>query len=154
MKNKFWKIFSITPPLIIGLVLGGHVFSDTQPRSFLKLHDCRQTCLNTNELAGLIGSVGIQRASGLMPKVVKETEKTMVIVHPKPRAKYHYVIIPKKDIKNIEDITPEDLSYLADAFALAGELIRESGITKYRLVTNGPGYQSVTYLHFHLAGRE
>jgi hypothetical protein len=24
------------------------------------------------------------------------------------------------------------------------------GLTNYRLTTNGPGYQGVTYLHFHL----
>jgi len=136
--------------LVIGVIIGGYLFSDTRPRSFLAVNNCAGTCLQTNELLGLAASVGVQRFSGLAPSVVKETDKTLVIEHPRPQARLHYLIIPKKDMKNIADFSDADAAYLIDAVKVAGEIIREKNLTNYRLTTNGPGYQGVTYLHFHL----
>jgi len=134
----------------LGILIGGYLFHKTQPRSIIALNSCNNTCLRPNDLAGLLVSVGIQNTPGLVPNVVKETDKTIVIKHPFPEAKIHYVIIPKKDIKNIGSITPEDEPYLQDMFAVAAEIIQEQHLTKYKLITNGPDYQQVTYLHFHL----
>lgn len=135
--------------LAVGVILGGYLFSDTRARSFLALKRCEGTCLQANELLGLAASVGVQRFSGLAPSVVKETDKTIVIEHPSPQARIHYLIIPKKDMKNIADLSDRDNDYLLDAFKVAGEIIREKNLTNYRLTTNGPGYQTATYLHFH-----
>lgn len=136
--------------LLAGIVLGGYLFSDTKPRSFLALHRCENSCLNPNELIGLVTSVGIQNFSGLIPSVVAETERTIVVEHPAPEARIHYLVFPKKDIKNIADVSEADEEYLVDAFRVIRELIREKGLVRYRVITNGPGYQAVTYLHFHL----
>lgn len=135
----------------IGIVLGGFLFSDSQKRSFLSLSNCQQTCLNPNELMGLVASVVVQQTPFLLqPTVVKETERVIVIEHPNPESPIHYVIIPKKDIKNISEVADEDMIYLQEVFAVIGELVQSNGLTKYKVVTYGPGYQDVTYLHFHL----
>ncbi|MBI2577231.1 MAG: HIT domain-containing protein [Candidatus Wildermuthbacteria bacterium] len=144
---SFLKFFLV---LAAGVAIGAYLFSDSQPRSLLSLPDCDRVCFNPNEILGLLGSVGVQRASGALPAVVKETDRTIVIKHPFPQAPTHYVIVPKKDIKNIADMTEEDKEYVTDAMAVAGELVREKNLSKYRLYTNGSGYQSVAYLHFHL----
>jgi len=136
--------------LILGVAIGGYVFSETQRRSVLALHDCRSTCLNQNELLGLLGSIGIQKFSGLLPSVIKETDKTIVIKSPDPQADTHLVIIPKKDIKNIGELSDDDKDYIMDAFAVIDALVKERHLSKYKIITNGPGYQQVTYLHFHL----
>lgn len=136
--------------LVVGVILGGYLFSDTRPRSFLALNRCEGTCLQANELLGLAASVGVQKFSALAPSVVKETDKTIVINHPSPQARLHYLVIPKKDLKNIADLSDADGEYLLDAFKVAGVIIRENNLTNYRLTANGPGYQGVTYLHFHL----
>ena len=136
--------------LLVGVILGGYLFSDTRPRSFLALNKCEGTCLQANELLGLAASVGVQKFSALAPSVVKETDKTIVIEHPGPQARIHYLVIPKKDMKNIADLSDADGEYLLDAFKVAGKIIREKNLTNYRITTNGPGYQSATYLHFHL----
>ena len=136
--------------LVIGVILGGYLFSDTRPRSFLALNRCEGTCLQANELLGLAASVGVQNFSVLAPSVVKETDKTIVINHPSPQARLHYLVIPKKDLKNIADVSDADGEYLLDALKVVGVIIRENNLTNYRLTTNGPGYQGVTYLHFHL----
>lgn len=146
------KFTTILAAFLIGVVVGGYLFADSQPRSFLAIPDCRDRCLDANELTGLLGSIGIQRFNGLVPLMVKETEKTVVIKHPFPQAPVHYVIIPKKDIRNIAELEEADQEYIVDALAVAGELARQEKLVKYRILTNGPGYQSVAYLHFHLMG--
>ena len=85
-----------------------------------------------------------------MPFKVLETEKTVVIKHPFSSDRVHYVIIPKKDIKNIGEISETDAPYLADAFFVAKWIIEREKLSKYRIYTNGDGSQDVTYLHFHL----
>jgi len=136
--------------LALGVILGGYLFADTRPRSFLALNKCDGTCLNANELLGLLTSVGIQRFPALVPSVIKETDKTIVIESPSPQARIHYLVIPKRDIKNIGELSDSDSDYLFDAFKVTREIIKEKNLTDYRLTTNGPGHQGVTYLHFHL----
>ena len=141
-------IILVLSSLVVGIVLGGYLFSDTRPRSFLALNKCEGTCLQANELLGLLASVGVQKFDALAPSVVKETDKTLVIESPNPQARIHYLVIPKKDIKNIGDLSDADGEYLIDAFKVAREIIKEKNLTNYRLTTNGPGYQSATYMHF------
>lgn len=136
--------------LMFGVVLGGYLFSDSRPRAILALNNCDGTCLHSNELLGLAASVGLQRFSSLAPSVVKETNKTIVIDHPGPQEHLHYLIIPKKDMKNIADVSDADMEYVVDAMRVAREIVREKNLVDYRLTTNGPGYQTATYLHFHL----
>src|SRR6266581_532479 len=135
--------------LAIGLVSGGVLFSQSQPRFVLALTHCHQ-CLDVNDLAGLLASVGIQKFPGLLPSVVFETDRTIALQVPFAKQGAHYVIIPKKDIKNIGEISPEDAPYLLDIFAVAQYLIKDKALSSYRIITNGPDFQDVTYLHFHL----
>jgi scavenger mRNA decapping enzyme DcpS-like protein len=135
--------------LALGLVSGGVLFSQSQPRSVLAIHHCHQ-CLDVNELAGLLASVGIQKFPGLLPAVIFETDRTLALQVPSAKHGAHYVLVPKKDIKNIGEIAPEDEPYLLDIFAVAQHLIKVKVLSKYRITTNGPGFQDVTYLHFHL----
>ena len=136
--------------LVIGVILGGYLFSKTQPRSFLALNKCEGTCLQAKEVLGLLTFVGIQNFPSLVPSVVKETDKTIVIEHPSPQARIHYLLFPKRDIKNLGELSDADAEYVSDAFKVAREIIREKNLTDYRLTTNGPGYQGVTYMYFHL----
>jgi hypothetical protein len=139
--------------LSLGVVLGAYLFSDTRPRPFLSLHNCEGNCFRPNELVGMLASVGLQRFSGLVPDVVKETDKTIVLEQPGAHSGVHYLVIPKRDIRNAADLSDSDREYLLDLFAVMGEIIREKHLTDYQIMTNGPGYQTVAYLHFHLVAR-
>jgi hypothetical protein len=138
--------------LVIGLVSGGMLFAHSQPRSLLALQHCQQ-CLKAKDLAGLLASVGIQQFAGLLPAVVAETDRTIALQVPSTEWQVHYVIMPKKDIKNIGELAAEDVPYLIDSFAVAQQLIADHGLFNYRIFTNGPGWQDVTYLHFHLVSK-
>ena len=56
-------------------------------------------------------------------------------------------------MKNMGDLSDSDAEYLVDVFKVMSEIIREKNLVDYQVITNGPGYQSVSYLHFHLTGR-
>jgi len=146
------KLKSILRPLIFlfaGVVIGGYLFSQSQPRSLVSINQC-QDCLSAKDLLGLLASAGIQKLPGLMPFVVFETDKTIAIKSPLPEAQVDYVIFPKKDIKNIGEITKEDAPYLLDAYLVARHIIENEKLVNYEIVTNGPGLQTISYLHFHL----
>lgn len=153
MAKKARSILLAALLLLAGIIIGGYLFANTRPRSILALHKCEETCLRPNELAGLLASVGIQRLPSLLPHVVMETDKTIVVEHPSPVARLHYLIIPKKDIKNIAEASEEDKEYLVDVFRVVGYIVKEQHLEQYRVVTNGPGYQTATYLHFHLTAQ-
>ncbi len=147
------KIKNIAICLIIfsaGALVGGYLFRNTQPRSFLTIDKCSRTCLKPNELLGLLGSAGVQKLPDFVPFVVKETDKTVVIESPVRQAPIHYIIFPKKDIRDAGDISKSDREYLVNAYAVMTQIIKEKNLRKYKIYTNGPDYQAFNYLHFHL----
>jgi hypothetical protein len=130
-----------------GIVVGGNLFSRSQPRSIIALRSCDR-CWTLADLVGLLGSLGMQRFRGAIP-VVFETDRTIALRHPLDR-RLHYVIVPKKDLKDIRDLSASDAGYVIDAYLVARHLIEKDHLTKYRFYTNGPDNQTGTYLHFHL----
>jgi len=135
-----------------GIVIGGYLFSKSQPRSFLALNRC-QGCLSHEDLLGLLASAGIRNLPGLMPMKVCETDRTIALKDPFSSDRVHYIIVPKKDIKNVGEISPANEQYFTDALFVARWIIEQKKLSKYRLYTNGPGAQDVTYLHFHLVAQ-
>jgi diadenosine tetraphosphate (Ap4A) HIT family hydrolase len=101
-------------------------------------------------VAGLFASVVVQKIPGVIPNVILETDKTIVFKHPWSRQRIHYIFVPKKDIKNIGELTDEDKEYIIDLYSTVVAVINREGIKDYTLLTNGPGKQAVAYLHFHL----
>jgi len=141
----------VVATLAIGIVCGGNLFTKTQPRSVIALHPCTD-CLSPKELAGLLASVGIQRLPGFVPFVAVETEKTVAIRIP-TRSGVHYVLFPKRDLKDLRDLSEVNTPYLEDIYRVARYLIERDHLSSYSFKTNGPGYQSVRYLHFHLEAK-
>lgn len=136
----------------MGIACGGYLFSRSIPRTFLTFEKCQYKCYDTKELAGLLTSVAILRTPGLIPGVILESDTCLAVRYPKPEAKSHYVLFPKQDIKNIMSLAPEDSKYMMGCFALARELVERDNLRAYRVYTNGPTYQDIAYLHFHLVG--
>ena len=73
-----------------------------------------------------------------------------------PEAPVHVVIIPKKHINSLNDITEEDSEIIANALFASKIIAKTLGIDEsgYRLVNNcgEHGGQTVKHLHFHLLG--
>ena len=73
-----------------------------------------------------------------------------------PKALVHILIIPRKHIVGVLDVTADDGAVIAEIFQVAARLAREFGIADsgFRVVVNsGPDSgQSVFHLHYHLLG--
>jgi len=68
----------------------------------------------------------------------------------------HILIIPKKHIPTLNDITEADGPMMGRLMVLASKIARERGLDAkgFRLLANclEPAGQSVFHLHFHLMG--
>jgi histidine triad (HIT) family protein len=75
-----------------------------------------------------------------------------------PQAPVHLVVIPKKEIPMVDDITEEDEATIGHLFVVMRTIARQLGLTGgYRVVVNnGPDAgQEVMHVHYHmLAGRK
>jgi len=137
----------------VGVTVGGWGVRDVQPRSFLGFDHGRNPA-SLAELAGLVGSAVVQHAPGLLPAVMT-TSRSVVVRYPIPGAsRVHLVVIPRRDIYDPGTLAQGDEACLEDAFAVLGELARREHLTRYKIIANGPGEQSVRYLHFHLVSIE
>ena len=132
-----------------GLSLGAWLFSKTRPRPLLTIKP-QPHSQASKEAAGLLASVLVQKTPSLIPKVILETDKTIIFEHPRPKHKTHYIFMPKKDIKNIGELSNDDKEHLIDLFSAIVSQINKQKLYDYRVWTNGPGKQDVSYLHFHL----
>lgn len=86
---------------------------------------------------------------------VYENERILVIKDLYPKAPVHLLIIPKKEIPDLQTVTEDDLPLMGEIVQVAQKLAEEYKITEgYRLiVNNGPlSGQSISHLHFHLMG--
>lgn len=93
---------------------------------------------------------------GKLPsKKIFENERILAIEDIHPVAPVHILIMPKKEIPNLQSMEPADFSLLGEIVQIAQQIAEEKGITEgYRLLTNnGPDAgQTISHLHFHLIG--
>ena len=88
--------------------------------------------------------------------IVFENKEMVVFKDINPEAPVHLLIVPKKHIKSINELTREDKELVSQIIFLAKKLAAKQGIAKkgYRLFFNvGRGVgQLVDHLHLHLVG--
>lgn len=93
---------------------------------------------------------------GKLPsKKVFENERILAIEDLHPIAPVHILIIPKKEIPNLQSLQPEDFSLMGEVVAVAQQIAEDQGIENgYRLLTNNGAEagQTIFHLHFHLIG--
>lgn len=91
----------------------------------------------------------------LPSKIEYEDGDLIVFQNINPLAPVHVLIVPKKHIANLSDITKEDKEILGKILLIAKEMSIKLGISDaFRVaVANGENAgQSVFHLHFHLTG--
>jgi histidine triad (HIT) family protein len=91
-------------------------------------------------------------------EIVYETDKVIAFKDINPVAPVHILVVPKKEIPTLNDITDEDTVYLAEMYKAIREIAKEFNIAEdgYRVITNcnKNGGQEVYHLHFHILGGE
>jgi histidine triad (HIT) family protein len=98
-------------------------------------------------------------AAGQLPsKTLYQDQDIVAFADINPQAQHHVLIIPKRHIASMADLTKEDGPLVAQIFVTAQKIAQDLNIdhTGYRMVTNaGPhSGQVVFHLHFHLLGGE
>ncbi len=86
---------------------------------------------------------------------VFENERILAFKDINPKAPVHVLIIPKKEIPNLQSVLPEDMPLVTEMMSVAQQIAKEQGIADgYRLLINNgkDGGQVVFHLHFHLIG--
>ena len=89
-------------------------------------------------------------------KIVYEDDTYIAINDINPQAPVHVLVIPKRLIATLNDLSQDDAELVGGMFLVARKLMAEMGQTDYRTVFNcgAAAGQSVFHIHLHvLAGR-
>jgi histidine triad (HIT) family protein len=88
--------------------------------------------------------------------IVYEDTHCIALKDVHPQAPVHLLVIPRKHITSLNDVTPEDGPLLGHLLSVAVRVAGDQGIdaSGYRTVinTNGEGGQTVFHLHLHIMG--
>lgn len=87
---------------------------------------------------------------------VYEDEKVLAFKDINPEAPIHVIIIPKKHIANLNELTEENSDIISHIFMKVKDIAQKLNLADagYRVVTNcgADGGQTVGHIHFHLLG--
>jgi histidine triad (HIT) family protein len=91
----------------------------------------------------------------LAADIVHEDQVSLAFRDINPQAPLHIVVIPKKEIPSIDDLSEQDGEIVGHLLIVVRNLARNLGLRSgYRVVVNcgADGGQTVNHLHFHLLG--
>jgi histidine triad (HIT) family protein len=96
-------------------------------------------------------------ASGQMgTEFLYENDNLVVFRDINPHAPVHLLIVPRRHIRSINDLTPEDNEILAEMLMVAKEMAKQENVNAsgYKLLYNVEkgGGQVIFHLHLHLMG--
>ncbi len=85
---------------------------------------------------------------------IYESDNLVVFPDINPSAEIHLLIIPKKHIGGVSDLTDSDGLLLSEVYSTVKKLVADNNLGNdlYRVVVNGGKAQHVPHLHFHLLG--
>jgi histidine triad (HIT) family protein len=100
----------------------------------------------------VIGWIFASMSWAIPVKRLRETDTLLAFYHPKPSYAIHILIVPKRSIGRMVELSAAHSDFLVDLFATVQSLVAELGLEYggYRLICNGGAYQDVPHLHFHL----
>ena len=88
--------------------------------------------------------------------VVYEDDKLIAFRDLEPQAPVHVLVIPKKHIASLDDVTEEDEALLGQIMGKIHVIAADQGLDGgYRVVSNNgeDAFQTVKHLHFHVLGK-
>lgn len=95
-------------------------------------------------------------AGDIKPAVVLETDQILAFRDINPRAPVHVLVIPKKHIATLNDLSTDDSALAGELLQTAKTVAEMEGLAEkgYRTVINcnAHGGQEVFHLHLHILG--
>jgi histidine triad (HIT) family protein len=86
---------------------------------------------------------------------VYEDDDVIVIKDIAPKAKVHLLVIPRKHIASLNELTPEDEALMGRLTLLLPKLAKQQGLDEgFRTIVNTGegGGQEIFHIHYHLLG--
>ena len=91
-------------------------------------------------------------------KKLYEDENVLAFYDINPETPIHFLVIPKKHIENVNEITEGNSDVIGKIFVVINKLTKELGIdqTGFRVISNTgeDAGQTVKHLHFHVLGKK
>ncbi len=113
-------------------------------------------------MSGNLGESGVQDCifcrivRGEIPsKKVYEDDLVLAFHDIRPQAPVHFMLVPKRHIASLAEVTADDAPVLGRMLMLAGRLAREQGSPDgFRTIVNTGriGRQDVMHVHIHVVG--
>ena len=95
-------------------------------------------------------------AKKIPARIVGETGEVVAFHDSRPQAPSHVLIVPRRHLAGVGDLSPSDAELAGRMVLFAAELAGELGLDRsgYRLVVNSgeAAGQTVPHLHLHLLG--
>ena len=88
-------------------------------------------------------------------EILYEDDRCAVLRDTNPQAPTHVLIVPRKVIPSLDDLTEEDEALIGHLFLVAKKIAADEGLTNgYRTVFNNgrEANQEVDHIHMHLLG--
>jgi histidine triad (HIT) family protein len=89
-------------------------------------------------------------------KIVYQDERAVAFVDIHPTAAMHVLVIPRKHIATINDVSAEDEADMGHLYRVAAQIAKQEGLSErgYRTVMNcnEEAGQSVFHVHLHVIG--
>lgn len=95
-------------------------------------------------------------AKTIASNILHESENIMIIQDIMPKAPVHVLVMPKRHIVSVNELTADDSAMIAEMILAAKDYAAKAGIAEagYKLVMNNgkQGGQIIPHLHMHLLG--
>jgi len=83
-------------------------------------------------------------------KAVFENDWVIAFPDINPVCDVHILIVPKRHIESVLAVSDTDGRDLAAMYKTAGKIVKDMGLSAFRVVFNGGKFQHVPHLHMHL----
>ncbi|GFU55627.1 aprataxin [Nephila pilipes] len=98
-------------------------------------------------------SQGLKASMG-DPNLIVDSDDLVVIIKDKyPKAQYHYLVLPKRNIPNLKAVCKEDLSLLRHMHEKADELVAKCD-SKHKFQIGYHAVPSMSHLHLHVISQD
>ncbi|HEY4521773.1 MAG TPA: HIT domain-containing protein [Candidatus Paceibacterota bacterium] len=86
--------------------------------------------------------------------ILQESDKAVIFKDIHPSAPVHYLVVPKKHILSVKDISHEDEALIGHIVLMAKEAAEKLNLSGYKLVFNvgRDGGQIIDHIHLHILG--